>query len=54
MTKTKWHVSVSGKWGGGRSITVLATTDKKAREAARSLMRSDESIRHVYNTRETT
>jgi hypothetical protein len=52
MSKTKWHIAVTGKWGGGRSFAVRASSEKQARDEARSLMRSDESIRSVYNTKE--
>jgi hypothetical protein len=50
--RTVWHVSVSGKWGGTRSLRVHATTEKQARREASALMRSDESIQRTHNTKE--
>lgn len=39
-----WRLQVSGKWGGTRTLHVVASSDSAARKAARSHMRNDESV----------
>lgn len=48
-----WRVQVSGKWGGTRTLHVLATSESRARKAARSFMRNDESAWSARDTKQT-
>lgn len=45
-----WRVQVSGKWGGTRTLHVLATSKDRAGKEARPLMRNDESAWSVRDT----
>lgn len=45
-----WRVQVSGKWGGTRTLHVLANGKSRAQKEARPLMRSDESAWSVRDT----
>jgi hypothetical protein len=44
MKRHVWTVTLSAKWGGTRHVYVLATTDARARSAARQLARLDETV----------
>ena len=50
MTTKRWQVSLCGKWGGVRTVTVSAATEKTARKRALELARLDERIGNVYTS----
>lgn len=48
MTSKRWSVTLFGKWGGMRSVTVTAATEATARKRARELAFSYERVGNVY------
>lgn len=50
MTKEqhRYGISVVGKWGGSRVITLAARNEQQARLKARELMQAHERISSVY------
>jgi xanthine dehydrogenase molybdopterin-binding subunit B len=53
MTRRReWTVYLHGKWGGQRSVRVLATSPERARAAARDYLRSYEHVGTIEPVRD--
>jgi hypothetical protein len=48
MTSKRWQVTLHGKWGGMRSVTVTAATEATAKKRAREVAASHERVGNAY------